>query len=1080
MWLVVTVVPCQWGVRRGLSRLRCQNTQVRGTFREVRADPERRRGSLVVAEDRPVSFHDALQQLLVAAGSPTQTLMGSWVGVSNKTVSDWFTGKVTESRLPGRLDKLIQLLEDRAVQVPGHQRRSVQEWRRLRFPQDGKPLARRRNPAPIVPEPAPAVTLPMPRFSGVPARTAQFIGREDELGQLRAALESGHATAVTQVVHGLGGVGKTATVTEFCHRHRADFDVVRWVPAHSADAALENLRSFAELLGISHTDLTLADVVPLVCQILTERAKRVLLVFDNVDQPGWLEHLLPAGNSIAIIITSRYQRWNLHGMRTVALGTLSLDDSVELLVQASGNDDRAGAESLASHLGGLSLALRQAAVYCQRQRISFSAYERLLHTNAAELYARNPARLQRGIGADADFTIRAVLETSLAAATEEGSRAAEILRISAYLPATNIRTELFLPPVATDEELLAFGDEMVIRESLAALESFALIEPAETSDDGMTAFNVHRVIQHLCRATAREQQEYSETAVRLVRRGGFGREYVISLDGEIVVCLERGSGRLLMSRTRRPGVSVELLMPYHAQDVPTALGIDQEEVWAQFADHVVTWHVGATPTGDADGPVVGTSTAAPACYPAEPSDIRLADPPASFATSSEDGHISHTVTLPDGGKVSLLWEYEYFRLVRDGRPDVFLDPGWYSRRTLEAPPIVDPSGEHLVLSMYTTKHVDHGWLAVTTLSALLGAQPDETVEARLLHPNGAPDFEDEAEDERSWAAVTDMRFSPAGECVMLIDRTSIHCWSWPEFELRWRITRPELCVTVRSTSLGRAVTRARALRQSEIDRLVLDDGAIVDVRSDDLRTRHVGIAESVLALSPADGSLLTATGITRPDLTGRTPIAPPITIASAAGLMDGSFLCLDPEGVLIWLAADGTTESTFNTKRPGARILAAHPYGRALALTDDARVVTLYTVEADAVRLIAKWDPHRPTPLGALRQMRADLRRMRADFGMTAAAFVSPNELVTGWSNGQIRFPEWYLLGGDVAVTSLAYEADTVVTGFANGTVRAWASRQTYRGKLFSGAVTHVLPRIGQRRFTAISADGDVATVTWH
>src|ERR1044071_7792504 len=60
------------------------------------------------------------------------------------------------------------------------------------------------------------------------SRNRNFTGREEILSDLQAALSSGKATALTQAIHGLGGVGKTQLAVEYAYRHGSNYSLVWW------------------------------------------------------------------------------------------------------------------------------------------------------------------------------------------------------------------------------------------------------------------------------------------------------------------------------------------------------------------------------------------------------------------------------------------------------------------------------------------------------------------------------------------------------------------------------------------------------------------------------------------------------------------------------------------------------------------------------------------------------------------------------------------------------------------------------------------------------------------------------------
>ncbi len=65
-------------------------------------------------------------------------------------------------------------------------------------------------------------------------RNRAFTGREAILAALEAGLKAHRATALTQAIAGLGGIGKTQTAVEYCYRHRDDYRAVLWARADSA------------------------------------------------------------------------------------------------------------------------------------------------------------------------------------------------------------------------------------------------------------------------------------------------------------------------------------------------------------------------------------------------------------------------------------------------------------------------------------------------------------------------------------------------------------------------------------------------------------------------------------------------------------------------------------------------------------------------------------------------------------------------------------------------------------------------------------------------------------------------------
>jgi len=220
-----------------------------------------------------------------------------------------------------------------------------------------------------------------------------FKGRDDILKKLRDDFSSdrpGVATAITgKAVHGLGGVGKTRLAIEFAWRNELDYNALLFVTADSPEALQV---SIANLVGPMVLNLPEKDA-----REMDVRMKAVLdwlqdhpgwfLIIDNVDKPESaqaVQSLLAQLHGGQVLITSRLGHWR--GMvKPLALDVLAPEDAAAYLKEATEPPcidpgrtttptDAADALRLAKALGGLALALEQAAGYIAELRVTFADY----------------------------------------------------------------------------------------------------------------------------------------------------------------------------------------------------------------------------------------------------------------------------------------------------------------------------------------------------------------------------------------------------------------------------------------------------------------------------------------------------------------------------------------------------------------------------------------------------------------------------------------------------------------------------------------------------------------------------------
>ena len=119
------------------------------------------------------------------------------------------------------------------------------------------------------------------------------------------------SAAAGLVLHGLGGVGKTAIAIEYAYRYRSDYDLVWWIAADQLPSVRGSLADLAQRLGLDAQPMAGVDGLIAAVRDALRRGEpysRWLIVFDNADQPEEIQDLIPTGPG-DVLITSRNHRW---------------------------------------------------------------------------------------------------------------------------------------------------------------------------------------------------------------------------------------------------------------------------------------------------------------------------------------------------------------------------------------------------------------------------------------------------------------------------------------------------------------------------------------------------------------------------------------------------------------------------------------------------------------------------------------------------------------------------------------------------------------------------------------------------
>ncbi|SEQ78939.1 AfsR/SARP family transcriptional regulator [Lentzea albida] len=258
----------------------------------------------------------------------------------------------------------------------------------------------------------------------LPAGVRNFVGRDEELGVLSG-------TGGVTVVHGVGGVGKTALALRWAREARDDFpdgDLYLNLRGFDSDAQPVDPAAAAEtlLVGLGVEKVPSAADARFALLRTTLVDRRMVLVLDNAAAPRQVLPLLPGAPGVRVVITSRNQFRTLvsqHDATSIGLRQLDLEAALELLAAVLGAErldaEPDAARGIVERCAGLPLALR---VFAER-------VARFPDVPLREFVAElDEARLDALTDYD-DVDVRAVFSWSYRALDAESARMFRLLSV---------------------------------------------------------------------------------------------------------------------------------------------------------------------------------------------------------------------------------------------------------------------------------------------------------------------------------------------------------------------------------------------------------------------------------------------------------------------------------------------------------------------------------------------------------------------------------------------------------------------------------------------------------------------------
>ncbi|GIE98901.1 FxSxx-COOH system tetratricopeptide repeat protein [Paractinoplanes rishiriensis] len=341
---------------------------------------------------------------------------------------------------------------------------------------------------PAFPGSSPGPRLPglLPQVWNVPIQNAVFTGRDAMLADLRDRLTTG---APLQVLHGIGGVGKTTLAIEYAYRFANSYELVWWIDAEQPDRIGEQIAALTMTAGW----VPPTSDVPTGVAAARQRLRGIpgwLVVFDNAEDPATLPRWLPARPPGHVLVTSRNPNWRQLG-NPVPVDVFARTESTTLLRRLLPTIAATDADRIAVALADLPLAVAQAANMLTETGITPADYLDAVAEQTAEVLAE-------GTPIGYPVSLAASVAVALRRLDGEDPAAVQLLRLCAALAPEPIPGDLFTtaPDDALPEPLATVaGSTIAVHRSLGRLGRYGLARVA----DGTV--QLHRLTQAILTAT---------------------------------------------------------------------------------------------------------------------------------------------------------------------------------------------------------------------------------------------------------------------------------------------------------------------------------------------------------------------------------------------------------------------------------------------------------------------------------------------------------------------------------------------------------------------------------------------------
>ncbi|MDR1611088.1 MAG: SIR2 family protein [Candidatus Symbiothrix sp.] len=340
---------------------------------------------------------------------------------------------------------------------------------------------------------------------GIPQYTSPFVERKESvLGKIANHLHDDGWSA--HVITGFGGVGKTRVLSEYANRKQKAYKHIIWFNAISADNVREEIFQFAlknKLIIETEKDY---NYIYYVFKKWMKENEDWLFLLDNVEHCDDIKAFFDFDKTLRgkrhILISSR-NKDEFSNIQTIPIDVFEIEESREFLESHTNKTPDDYADKIADRLGGLPLALEQAAAYIKEENESYKGYYELLEKDTISILEKKHLSHTESVGATWNISMQRI----------KSKAAKELLNLCAFFAPDSIHSQWFVDAVDVLSDELRKNGLNDFAEIKKELKAYSLVRI-----DSEERISMHRLLQDVVRKALNNKQEKLIVCIQIMNK----------------------------------------------------------------------------------------------------------------------------------------------------------------------------------------------------------------------------------------------------------------------------------------------------------------------------------------------------------------------------------------------------------------------------------------------------------------------------------------------------------------------------------------------------------------------------------